>query len=80
MIKHYDDIFIEPKICEIPANGCYSYDNWLDNARLISAAPDLLEACKEVRFLVNSIPTFNEFKDEPWFKRLNDAINKATEV
>jgi hypothetical protein len=28
----------------IPANGCYSYDKLDANARLIAAAPDMLEA------------------------------------
>jgi hypothetical protein len=58
-VKQLDDCFIEPKICMIPANGCYSYDKLDANARLIAAAPDMLD------FLIKScIESIEMWKDD----------------
>jgi hypothetical protein len=44
---------------------------------LIASAPDLLEACQSARFIVNSDPTLHHLKNEPWWKKLNNAIAKV---
>jgi len=59
-------------------------DNWICNehgdltstAMLISAAPDMFEVLKEVRFRL-SFGDLNHIKDEPWIIRLNEVLSKA---
>jgi len=43
----------------------------------VAALPELLEAAQGARFVVNSNPTLHYLRNEPWFKRLDDAIQKA---
>lgn len=47
------------------------------NARLIAAAPDLLEALEGVSVLINS-GALKSFTSEPWVGRVQRAIAKAT--
>ena len=51
--------------------------NWLNDAQLISAAPDLLEACELAQTEILSSKAFNIRKDFTLFNYLAQAINKA---
>lgn len=46
-----DDCFIEPRICMIPANGCYDYDKFEANSEFIARSrtliPSLCDALEE---------------------------------
>ena len=44
--NHLDDCFIEPRICEIPANGCYDYKMVEANSMFIARSRTLIsELC-----------------------------------
>jgi hypothetical protein len=74
------DIFIEPRICEIPGNGVYDYDTWEANAHLIAAAPDLLEALENLlNWHETKSPDFllrDMFVKDGW-KTINKARGQA---
>lgn len=38
----------------------------------------LLQSCRDTRFVISCDPTLKHLKDEPWWKRLDQAINRAT--
>jgi len=42
--EQYDDCFIEPKICMIPANGCYDYKKFWGNSQFIAHAREDIPA------------------------------------
>lgn len=48
------------------------------NARLIAAAPEMLEALKGVSIMLNAHSSLSQFDGEPWVKRVRAAIAKAT--
>lgn len=59
------------------------HTKWKEHARLISAAPDLLEACKAARTRLVVIRQNDALKpnvgtSDPWIAILEDAIAKAT--
>lgn len=56
---------------------CEEHGDLTANAALISVAPELLEACKSTRFVINSDPSLHHLRSEPWFERLNNAIAKV---
>lgn len=41
-VSQMDDCFIEPRICLIPANGCYDYEKIPSNADLIALSREAL--------------------------------------
>lgn len=49
--------------------------NYEENAPLIAAAPDLLEACAGASIMLSSV--LKEYDDEPWAQRVRAAIAKA---
>lgn len=57
--------------------GDINKDQWKDNATLIAAAPDLLEACREALRSIESDP--HKYAPISLHKKLVVAITKATE-
>lgn len=62
-------------ICQIPVLGV-SAKNFIENANLIAAAPDLLAALREIRGEL--CRRHSPFVVETDYAYINDAINKAT--
>lgn len=57
------------EICTI-----YSQKNQEANARLIAAAPDLLEACKEALKFAKAITQLTNFPDAKQYAEVNESI------
>jgi hypothetical protein len=69
-------------VCRLPdgasTDGGYSFPHQLSNAKLIAAAPDLLEACQKAKMAHwENRRTFTD-KDHKLMNTLCDAIKKAT--
>ena len=66
--KHYVGIMshINKANAQFIIKACNSHD-------------ELLEACKNTRFIINSDPTLHHLKKEPWWEKLEQAITHATE-
>lgn len=59
-------------ICDMATTySSLKYDEHLANARLIAAAPELLEALESL------LPIWSSGIDEPWVKKARQAIAKA---
>lgn len=51
-VNQLDDCFIEPRICEIPANGCYDYEMFEANSMFIARSRALIpELCDLIESL-----------------------------
>jgi hypothetical protein len=56
-VNHLDDCFIEPRICEIPANGCYDYKMVEANSMFIARSRTLIpELCDALEKAEAQIP------------------------
>lgn len=56
-------------------SGISNEKNWDDNAKLIAAAPELLEACNELLELLS----FHGYNYSTEISKAKEAIKKATE-
>ncbi|MGL5999823.1 MAG: hypothetical protein ACRC1I_25515 [Pseudomonas proteolytica] len=61
-----DDCFIEPRICKIPANGCYDYNKFGANSQFIAhAREDVPALLAEVRRLNEKVRFQNKLLHAP---------------
>lgn len=44
---------------------------------IVQQRDDLLQSCKDTRFIINADPNLHYLKAEPWFQRLDAAIRKV---
>ncbi len=78
-----EDCVIGNIICDAPKSN-KSYENWEANAKLISAAPDLLESLIQlIDFPIEDIEHYKKYGvtltlNELQYNKIINAINKAT--
>ena len=73
VVKQYDDCFIEPSVCMIPANGCYDYNVLTENSQFIAHArqdvPNLLDYIEQLQAEYNRL---NDFEQTQYAKLLEE--------
>lgn len=73
-----DDLIVKAgssKVCEVTDNRAFTLQQCQANAKLIAAAPDLLNAAY---LAINALKLYTNGKAVDAFVKLNDAITKAT--
>ena len=74
----FRDVVNEPRTVRIARVSGVGEDRAMANARLIAAAPDLLEACRELWFAIQVIPVdWNNPEAKELSEKAIDAMDEA---